>query len=129
MHMRMQSLSFPFHQLVESIGPIPNQSNEKGGSPTSLGCFGFGLLKKTSLEDVFQTFSWPGSDTLGVWNKLIDSNLGFNFCQSFTEWLSGYHLNHLRTHPGRSTYMDTHRHVEHEDLCRKIRICFSDSIS
>lgn len=52
--MYTQSLSFSLHQLVGSTGPIPDQSNAKGGSPISLGCFGFGLLKKTDLEDIFR---------------------------------------------------------------------------
>lgn len=132
--MHMQSLSFSLHQLVGSIGPIPNQSNAKGGSPISLGAFRFGLLKKQVLK-TFSDFLLERLRYLGSL-EFKDTTLGFNFCLLVFHWMafrlsseSGYHLNHLCTHPGRCTYMDTHKHTEYEDLCRKLSICFYVSIS
>lgn len=52
--MHMQSLSFSSHQPVGSIGPIPNQTNAKGETPVDFGCFGFGPLKRGTLEDIFR---------------------------------------------------------------------------
>lgn len=134
--MHMQALSFSLHQLVGSIGSITNQSNAKGGSLISLGSFRFSLLKKTGLEDIFRFSLGEAQIPWKFGTKFIDATLGFNFCLLVFHWMafrlsfeSGYHPNHLCTHPGRCTYMDINKHVEHEDLCRKLSICFSVSIS